>query len=1273
MTTAASDTAQLRKFAAVENPFEEVLNSEHPWSIMDIGCNAISGIANDLSSQERSFLSGSKGLKGMDTLPVIPSTPIRKIRLSEFDPYLRTLVDVIDKHQLNRALGMAATQGIPQLGSSTNSLDLTCAGYPEFQDLTSKVVGATATASSGITKMQRTRMLSVNVPSLSTIPTIFMDKDFDLTNPHTFNAASEYMNVVGSNASDENVANRQLQDKLTHHLDTVEVHLLKEISRRSSSFFSALSNLQSLHNETEECVGKIQDLRKKLASVSARTAENGLEVVRLKHRRGNVGMLYGAVKLLVDIKHSQPTIQALLGQADYVGVLDLIESTSYILKGLDSTNASGHNAYHSSSPIKADSPSNVTGNELLALSEGVTLTRCHSIIPKNLDLRGVCSLVHLSGKLSELARTISVVMENEFIELLRVDIQDKVTQMISDSMSLISTPTATAGFPVRMSSTSHRISGKSAKQKLPISTSVSTPSNATSISVTAPVSDTLPPINISLKTCIKNIVDGKCTFSPVQTPNTAITTLGPEVRHGEERLLVKLTPMILGLLRMDRLGTALHAYCENTIKQVKALVKQHYPVPQSIESKTLSTTENAVEAAAIRKKEEQAALSTQLRSMTFEKFYAMLIRVYVTSLNIIQRVSTVHQTILTILQNAQHRGVEIGSNSVQNMAVASTVNAAPTPAHETKSTPKRMLYDDDDDFGSSANLLDTLHDPLVRTKTKDESVSQSITGSDTVFDGSISTYGQMSNESLDVLSTISDLIHARCAKLIGVRSEQNAQLNAADFYRIFGATWEFITSSEIICGRICFGLKSVILTHAKAFISHFHDEKSKQIAVLVENEQWVHADIPIDFQHITEALQLDPKLIGDESENKESYSSISEDFDVEEDVLSRHSEDDNSTTEEMDLTSFAFMKANAAEIKSEKIAKQQENAPKTLRYLAVDGEKYYVVGSVLLFLKTLTDYINCAESLPVLTTDVLNRILELLKLFNSRVCQVILGAGAMQSAGLKSITARHIALAAQSIGVIIAIIPYIRKGISRLLSPKQQVLLSDFDRILRDFREHQNELYAKLISIMNDRLALHASKLGAISWDNPDSKEISAEETVTVHMAVLIKETTTLHKVLSKYLPADALKNIMGEIFRNYVQRLDMEFRKIDLFSSSGKNRLLMDVQYFIGQLSALDGIDGPGSHLEVCVNNIKIKEKRSAAVLNSGRGGAGLNTLAIPSPFNGSTGGTSPLKSPSLARSATSTTSTASNVSSTSTQQRPTSQFAYNFGKMLRSQNEGQ
>lgn len=33
---------------------------------------------------------------------------------------------------------------------------------------------------------------------------------------------------------------------------------------------------------------------------------------------------------------------------------------------------------------------------------------------------------------------------------------------------------------------------------------------------------------------------------------------------------------------------------------------------------------------------------------------------------------------------------------------------------------------------------------------------------------------------------------------------------------------------------------------------------------------------------------------------------------------------------------------------------------------------------------------------------------DFLKLFNSRVCQVILGAGAMRSAGLKNISAKHL-------------------------------------------------------------------------------------------------------------------------------------------------------------------------------------------------------------------------------------------------------------------------
>ena len=42
------------------------------------------------------------------------------------------------------------------------------------------------------------------------------------------------------------------------------------------------------------------------------------------------------------------------------------------------------------------------------------------------------------------------------------------------------------------------------------------------------------------------------------------------------------------------------------------------------------------------------------------------------------------------------------------------------------------------------------------------------------------------------------------------------------------------------------------------------------------------------------------------------------------------------------------------------------------------------------------------------------------------------------------------------------------------------------------------------------------------------------------------------------------------------------------------KYRLLREVQYLIEQLSLLQDIDEIGNHLEVVVNNIKIKDKRS-------------------------------------------------------------------------------
>lgn len=54
------------------------------------------------------------------------------------------------------------------------------------------------------------------------------------------------------------------------------------------------------------------------------------------------------------------------------------------------------------------------------------------------------------------------------------------------------------------------------------------------------------------------------------------------------------------------------------------------------------------------------------------------------------------------------------------------------------------------------------------------------------------------------------------------------------------------------------------------------------------------------------------------------------------------------------------------------------------------------VCSGLILLKMLSEYVDISKFLPALSSEVVHRVVEMLKLFNMRTCQLVLGAGAMQ-------------------------------------------------------------------------------------------------------------------------------------------------------------------------------------------------------------------------------------------------------------------------------------
>lgn len=142
---------------------------------------------------------------------------------------------------------------------------------------------------------------------------------------------------------------------------------------------------------------------------------------------------------------------------------------------------------------------------------------------------------------------------------------------------------------------------------------------------------------------------------------------------------------------------------------------------------------------------------------------------------------------------------------------------------------------------------------------------------------------------------------------------------------------------------------------------------------------------------------------------------------------------------------------------------------------------------------------------------------------------MILGAGAMRSAGLKNITAKHLALASQSLSVIATLMPFIKDWIRAKMSDKQMVMLTEFDRILRDFQEHQNEIYGKLVAIMQERLSVHIRNMtnpAVVDYDalNRPAQQLADGGNVNTFMDLMVKEVTTLHKILCKFLPAASMR-----------------------------------------------------------------------------------------------------------------------------------------------------
>lgn len=255
--------------------------------------------------------------------------------------------------------------------------------------------------------------------------------------------------------------------------------------------------------------------------------------------------------------------------------------------------------------------------------------------------------------------------------------------------------------------------------------------------------------------------------------------------------------------------------------------------------------------------------------------------------------------------------------------------------------------------------------------------------------------------------------------------------------------------------------------------------------------------------------------------------------------------------------------------------------------------------------------------------EIVQRMTNVLRLFNQKTYEFVLRAGAVQKGTLKRITAANLALSSQCCGLVAQVLPSLQANLLNILdvqgaasgagvgvsnAARQAVaaMVGDLTKVATEYNDHRDKLYKRLSDLLKERYEVHAKKwLGSVHTD-PISGEFGAagvEIQLNQHVALedLVRDIQNMYRVLLKSLTGENVKKIFDQAFKEmavkFEQRLQQELPAPsppyeDMVGSSLGDRLALDVAYLQEQLMKLSGIATPLrsfladllKHLQVCL-----------------------------------------------------------------------------------------
>lgn len=115
----------------------------------------------------------------------------------------------------------------------------------------------------------------------------------------------------------------------------------------------------------------------------------------------------------------------------------------------------------------------------------------------------------------------------------------------------------------------------------------------------------------------------------------------------------------------------------------------------------------------------------------------------------------------------------------------------------------------------------------------------------------------------------------------------------------------------------------------------------------------------------------------------------------------------------------------------------------------------------------LFHYLLYTRAFQGLGPEVMHRVLDLFKLFNSSTRSLVLNAGAVSQGFLKRISARHLALASQCVGACMELVTIVQTALILYLPTNQHAILNELMKgLVMLFDNHRDQLFEKFPDII---------------------------------------------------------------------------------------------------------------------------------------------------------------------------------------------------------------